>query len=325
MMSVSERTENTNGSAAAVPMSGDGPNGPGRGDSVRALPDRVVNVASVPQLSPLRYPGGKTWLVPRIRRWLESLEHRPDVFVEPFAGGAVASLTAVMEGLADRAALCEIDPDIARLWRCIIGESERLAEMVEGFDATPDNVRAALAETSEDEARAAFKTLVRNRVNRGGILAKGASAMRAGENGNGVASRWYAKTLAARIRAIGRFAHRLDVLQGDGMSLIAHYRDNRSAAFFVDPPYTAAGKRAGRRLYDHNEIDHEALFQSMAAVKGPFMMTYDQNAEVIGLARRHGFCLAKVPMKNTHHDTAYELLITSSELPERAERQAVTP
>ena len=27
----------------------------------------IVNVAKVQQLSPLRYPGGKTWLVPEIR------------------------------------------------------------------------------------------------------------------------------------------------------------------------------------------------------------------------------------------------------------------
>ena len=32
---------------------------------VPVLSDRAVNVASVPQRSPLRYPGGKTWLVPR--------------------------------------------------------------------------------------------------------------------------------------------------------------------------------------------------------------------------------------------------------------------
>jgi len=35
---------------------------------------KIVNVAAVPHRSPLRYPGGKTWLVPRIRLWLHSLD-----------------------------------------------------------------------------------------------------------------------------------------------------------------------------------------------------------------------------------------------------------
>jgi DNA adenine methylase len=30
----------------------------------------VVNVASVAQRSPFRYPGGKTWLIPTVRKWL---------------------------------------------------------------------------------------------------------------------------------------------------------------------------------------------------------------------------------------------------------------
>ena len=49
-----------------------------------------TNVAQVKQLSPFRYPGGKTWLVPEIRNWLRSARRMPDVFVEPFAGGAMA-------------------------------------------------------------------------------------------------------------------------------------------------------------------------------------------------------------------------------------------
>jgi len=32
---------------------------------------KVVNVASVPQRSPFRYPGGKTWLIPVVRKWLK--------------------------------------------------------------------------------------------------------------------------------------------------------------------------------------------------------------------------------------------------------------
>ena len=283
-------------------------------NAIPVLSDNVVNVASVPQRSPLRYPGGKTWLVPQIRRWLTNLDTRPEVFVEPFAGGGIASLTAVMDGLADRAVLCELDADIAHLWRCIIDHSERLAQLVEVFEATSENVNVILGQTDGDEVSVAFRTLLRNRISRGGILAKGASIMKEGENGSGVASRWYPDTLASRIRAIGSYADRLHFFHGDGMSLINLSKDSRAAAFFIDPPYTAAGKRAGRRLYDHNEIDHEDLFERMASVRGPFMMTYDESGEIIRMARGHGFHLAKVPMKNTHHDLLYELLITSSEL-----------
>ena len=56
--------------------------------AIPVLSDKVVNVASVPQRSPLRYPGGKTWLVPEIRKFLKGLEFRPEVFIEPFAGCA---------------------------------------------------------------------------------------------------------------------------------------------------------------------------------------------------------------------------------------------
>ncbi|MDP8791430.1 DNA adenine methylase, partial [Serratia marcescens] len=47
-----------------------------------------TNVAQVRQLSPFRYPGGKTWLVPEVRKWLMASKVTPSVFVEPFAGGA---------------------------------------------------------------------------------------------------------------------------------------------------------------------------------------------------------------------------------------------
>ena len=282
--------------------------------AIPVLSNSVVNVASVPQRSPLRYPGGKTWLVPQIKKWLASLDTRPNLFVEPFAGGGIASLTAVMDGLADRAALCELDPDIAHLWRCIIDYSEQLAQLVEVFEASSENVRAVLGETDVDEINVAFRTLLRNRISRGGILAKGASIMKEGENGSGVASRWYPDTLAARIRAIGNYADRLDFVQGDGMSLVELCKDNEAAAFFIDPPYTAAGKRAGRRLYTYNEIDHEDLFERMSRVRGVFMMTYDESPDVIEMASRRGFHLAKVPMKNTHHAVMCELLITSHEL-----------
>src|SRR5258706_15443167 len=61
---------------------------------------KPVNVASVPQRSPFRYPGGKTWLVPYIREWLRSQRSPPSRLIEPFAGGGIVSLTAAFERLA---------------------------------------------------------------------------------------------------------------------------------------------------------------------------------------------------------------------------------
>lgn len=301
----------TDSRAEAQPPSGN------ESDAARAIPviaATAVNVSSVPQRSPLRYPGGKTWLVPEIRKFLGGLDFRPDVFVEPFAGGGIASLTAVMEGYVERAVLCEKDPDIANLWQCMLDDAAELARRVEGFVATPENVSTVFEDAGNSGMDAAFRTLLRNRVSRGGIMAKGASVMKRGENGQGIASRWYAATLAARIRAIGRFADRFEFFQGDGVSIVDSYRTNAAAALFIDPPYTAAGKRAGRRLYTYNEIDHEDLFERMSQVRGTFMMTYDESPDVIEMARRRGFHLARVPMKNTHHAVMYELLITSHEL-----------
>ena len=282
--------------------------------AVPVLSNRAVNVSSVPQRSPLRYPGGKTWLVPEIRKFLAGLDFRPEVFVEPFAGGGIASLTAVMDCYVDRAVLCERDPDISNLWQCMLENAEELARRVEGFAPTPDNVKRVFADAGVSGMDAAFRTLLRNRVSRGGILAKGASVMKQGENGQGISSRWYADTLAARVRAIGSWAERFDFFHGDGVRLVELCKDYEAAVFFIDPPYTAAGKRAGRRLYTHNEIDHEGLFERMSRVRGVFMMTYDESPDVIEMACRQGFHLAKVPMKNTHHEVMYELLITSHEL-----------
>ena len=57
----------------------------------------LVNVAQVPQRSPFRYPGGKTWLVPHVRAWLRSLPKKPQVFVEPFAGGGIINAGASLK------------------------------------------------------------------------------------------------------------------------------------------------------------------------------------------------------------------------------------
>src|SRR6266404_6072606 len=92
-------------------------------------PEEVVNVVAVAHLSPFRYPGGKTWLVPRIRQWLRSLNPRARELAEPFAGGGIVALSALFDNLAQKIVLVEKDADVAAVWN-VYGDGFRLAQEI---------------------------------------------------------------------------------------------------------------------------------------------------------------------------------------------------
>lgn len=266
----------------------------------------LVNVASVPHRSPFRYPGGKTWLVPYVRAWLASLKRRPVELVEPFAGGGIVGLSALFDDAVDRTTLVELDPDVGAVWSVIAeGEGPQLAERIEAFDVTLENVQAILNRRPKSTLDRAFACIVRNRMQRGGIMAPGASLMKAGENGRGLASRWYPATLKRRLLDLHERRSRLTFVPGDGLAFLQQIADREDVACFIDPPYTVAG----RRLYSHSELDHEALFAAAAKLRGPFLMTYDDAPAVRDLAERFGFQTQRIPMKNAHHAVRNELAI----------------
>lgn len=280
--------------------------------SLPGIPDskRIVNVASVPHRSPFRYPGGKTWLVPRIRQWLASLPARPAEFIEPFAGGAIVGLTVAFEKLADHVTLVELDEKVAAVWQVILGnDGEWLANSIIEFDLTFENVEALLKKDDLSLREQALQTIVKNRVNRGGILAPGAGMQKYGEGGKGIASRWYPETLAKRILAIVEIRDRISFVHGDGMASLEKNAHREDVVFFIDPPYTAAGKKAGTRLYTYSDIDHKKLFQIANTLKGNFLMTYENVEGVHRLAHEHTFDSEPVAMKTTHHAKTTELLI----------------
>ena len=269
----------------------------------------AVNVAQVPQLSPFRYPGGKTWLIPYIRRWLGQQPSPAIELVDPFAGGGIVSLTAVFEGLVERATLVELDEDVAAVWLTILnGHGPWLAGCIRKFSPTTDSVGRALANGNRSLEHRAFAGIVKNRVTRGGILAPGAGFVKLGENGKGLASRWYPHTLSRRVLQIVGRRDRLHFIHGDGMKVLRQYSARAGVVYFIDPPYTVAG----RRLYKHCDIDHEALFVLASRLKGDFLMTYDNAEEVRTLAGKYRFPTRAIEMKTTHHRQKTELLIGRS-------------
>ncbi len=271
----------------------------------------IVNVASVPQRSPFRYAGGKSWLVPRVRRWMSSLDFEPTHFIEPFAGGASIGLATAFENLAEHTTLVEVDRDVAAVWHSILGgDAAWLAERIRSFDLNTQSANAIIQREDLTRRERAFRTIVRNRVNHGGILAPGVGMLKTGENGKGIHSRWYPETLARRIEAISYQRENLDFVEADGLNILCENLHCERTFFFIDPPYTMGGKKAGSRLYLHNYLDHERLFSLAAQIQGEFLMTYDNTDDARAMAAKYGFETRAIAMKNTHHAKMTELLIS---------------
>ena len=244
-------------------------------------------------------------MVPYIRQWLSGREEKTTEFVEAFAGGGIVGLSALFDGLVTRLTLIELDEQIAAVWTTILTSGDELATRILKFDLTRENVVAELASAPTSVQERAFQTILRNRVQRGGILAPGAGLLKAGENGHGIASRWYPETLARRILDIVIKRQAITFVHGDGIDFIERHADLKDRVWFIDPPYTIAG----RRLYMHSEIDHRHLFEVVKKLKGDFLMTYDNARPIQALADEFGFDTHPIPMKNTHHTLVYELLI----------------
>ena len=98
------------------------------------FPKKPINVASVPQRSPFRYPGGKTWFVPYAVRWLKQFHGEVD-YIEPFAGGGIIGLTCAFDELAKSVKLVELDKDIAAVWKTMLGKhGKQFAEKILNFE-----------------------------------------------------------------------------------------------------------------------------------------------------------------------------------------------
>ncbi len=234
------------------------------------------------EISPLRYPGGKGALAPFFGRLIESQPRRPEVFVEPFAGGAGAALRLLIDEYVDHVVLNDLDPGIAAFWRSVFGRTEDLATLIESAEITVETwqrYRCVYASRRQggDDLELGFATFFLNRTNRSGIL----SARPIGGLGQDglwkIDARFNRANLAERIRTLGRYRNRVTVAEEDGIALVSRFLDLRHFVY-ADPPYLLRG--SDLYLNTLAWADHQRLADLLATGKGRWMVTYDRDLRV---------------------------------------------
>jgi len=235
---------------------------------------------------------------------------RPKHFIEPFAGGASVALAIAELDLADQITFVEIDPEVAAVWRAILGPTyAEFASRVREFVLTEDSAKKVLSRTENDLVSRAFRCLLRNRIQRGGIMAPGAGFLKRGEDDKGISSRWYAETLATRIERVHDLRAKLVFREDDGISVLKSFRNRQKTAAFIDPPYTANGKGAGVRLYRYHDVDSAELFNVAEEFSGPMIITYHRSVVVRRQAEAAEIRCQTINVRTAHSLNRRELIM----------------
>jgi len=79
-------------------------------------------------------------------------------------------MSVLFEGLAEHVELIELDEDVASVWETMLnGQGEDLVQRIGQFQMTHESVRELLNRPHPELIDQAFATIIRNRVQRGGI------------------------------------------------------------------------------------------------------------------------------------------------------------
>lgn len=232
--------------------------------------------------SPLRYPGGKAKLFPFFAGLIESNDLFGCEYREPYAGGAGLALNLLAGGFVSHIHLNDIDPGIFAFWRIATRSPEALCSLVAAAELNIDEwyrqreVWRNPAQHSEIEL--AFATLYLNRANRSGII-EGAGPV-GGYHQSGALrldARFNKNTVIERIQLVRQLADRISVTNIDALDYIQTNLRQYDLTY-LDPPYYVRGQRLYKNFYGHD--DHEQISQSVRAISGHWVVSYDDVAPI---------------------------------------------
>ena len=231
-----------------------------------------------PLISPLRYPGGKAALYPRLQTIVRANDLTAGTYVEPYAGGAGAALALLVTGHVRRVVINDLDPAVYAFWMAAVHESEAFSKLVEkaSLDVAEWSRQKETYQTADrtDYLRLGFATFYLNRTNRSGVL-NGGPIGGMDQTGNyKIDARFNKPALIERVRLLGLHAKRITVTNADGMTVIKRYAKKDNSLIYADPPYFE--KAGSLYMNSFTAADHAALAQCLNGVKEcRWLLTYD--------------------------------------------------
>lgn len=231
--------------------------------------------------SPLRYPGGKTRLANFLTSAIKKNFSKKEkiILVEPYAGGAGASLTLLFSENVDKIIINDLDKAIFAFWKIAIADTDFLINKIKKVNINIEEwkkQKEIYNNPSSSVKELAFATLFLNRTNRSGIIEGGPIGGMEQSGFWNVQARFTKQTIISRLEKIKEFKNKISVRNLDGITLLRQLKKNKCKNryfIFLDPPYYQKGKSL--YLNHYVDKDHKKLLKLLEKSSLKWVMTYD--------------------------------------------------
>lgn len=275
----------------------------------------MKGVKDVSNPSPLRYPGGKYRLAKFISLAIENLSIPSCTYIEPFAGGAGAALSLLLNGVVDTIVINDYDKAIYSFWRAV---KESPDELIERITKTPITItewykqREVYTAARAYSVDLAFATLFLNRTNRSGILNAGPIGGYSQSGEWKLDVRFNKNALISKISKISKYKKSIIVYNKDIISLLKNYIPTFGDNLFLyfDPPYYNKGQKLYKNFFTHQ--DHQRIRDVITQeIKAPWIITYDDVNEIVELYADFSIRKFDLTYSAANKGAASELMIFS--------------
>jgi DNA adenine methylase len=247
-------------------------------------------------------------------------------FVEVFAGGAGAAISMLLKGHVRSLFLNDLDVAIYSFWKSVKECPEELVKLIRSTRVSMAEWKRQKAiydsKDTSDNLALGFSTFYLNRCNHSGILeARPIGGMK--QNGTyKIDSRYNKATAIEKIETIAKYADSIEVFNLDGVNFLKFLKRkhrNRKFLIYFDPPYYQKGPALYLNHFSHE--DHETLRDCILSCSSPWVLSYDNHQDILGMYRGHDCDLYLNHIRHTitGNTNAEELIISRLNLPDYIE------
>lgn len=232
--------------------------------------------------SPLRYPGGKSFLYPLLDELIQKRGIGNTVYIEPYAGGAGAALALLFLEKVDEIVINDYDRAIFAFWKSVVEETERFLDRLRGVRVCMrewHRQRAVYYSSRPRRFDLGFATFFLNRTNVSGILEGGPIGGARQQSKYKISARFNKTALCDRIEQIGSYRSRISISNEDGLAVARRFLRRDDTFVYLDPPYFDKG--ATLYMNHYLESDHRKLAKLLnERPQSNWALTYDNNAVI---------------------------------------------